>query len=256
MMTPMTTPAHETAGDSAAVARIEALAHVRSALALLHAAAGQGPAAFSTSFGAEDMVVLDLIARHVLPIAMFTLDTGRLPEETYELMRAVEQRYGRCVDTLFPDGRAVQDLVARNGINGFRDSVENRKACCAVRKLEPLGRGLAGKRAWVTGLRAQQSTARAQLAPREIDAQHGVEKFNPLHDWSESQVWDYLRAIGVPYNALHDRFYPSIGCAPCTRAVAVGEDIRAGRWWWENADAKECGLHPGGVSVIPLRVTA
>ena len=245
--------------DSAAPAPapdINAAAHVQGALALLRAAAAQGPAVFSTSFGAEDMVVLDLIRRHGLPIAMFTLDTGRLPEETYALMRAVEERYGRCVDVLFPDARAVQDLVARNGINGFRDSVENRKACCAVRKLEPLGRGLAGKRAWITGLRAQQSASRAQLAPRQADAERGVEKFNPLHDWSEAQVWEYLRGTGVPYNALHDRFYPSIGCAPCTRAVAVGEDIRAGRWWWENAEAKECGLHPGSQAIIPLRVTA
>ena len=255
-MTQWATLSHPAAGDSAAAEGVQALAHVRSATALLQAAAGQSPAVFSTSFGAEDMVVLDLIARHHLPISMFTLDTGRLPEETYDLMRVVEERYGRCVETLFPDADAVQELVARNGINGFRDSVDNRKACCAVRKLEPLARGLSGKRAWVTGLRAQQSAARAQLAPREMDTQRGIEKFNPLHDWSESQVWEYLRTLGVPYNALHDRFYPSIGCAPCTRAVAVGEDIRAGRWWWENADAKECGLHPGGVAVIPLRVTA
>jgi phosphoadenosine phosphosulfate reductase len=245
-----------TAAPLPATPDIDGAAHVQGALALLRAAAAQGPAVFSTSLGAEDMVVLDLIRRHGLPIAMFTLDTGRLPEETYTLMRAVEERYGRCVDVLFPDARAVQDLVARNGINGFRDSVENRKACCAVRKLEPLGRGLAGKRAWITGLRAQQSASRAQLAPRQTDAERSVEKFNPLHDWSEAQVWEYLRGAGVPYNALHDRFYPSIGCAPCTRAVAVGEDIRAGRWWWENAEAKECGLHPGSHAIIPLRVTA
>jgi phosphoadenosine phosphosulfate reductase len=239
------------AGDPA-----DGAAHIGSALALLRAAADQAPAVFSTSFGAEDMVVLDLIRRHGLAIGMFTLDTGRLPEETYTLMHEVEARYGRCVEVLFPDAGAVQALVARNGINGFRDSVEKRKACCAVRKLEPLGRGLAGKRAWVTGLRAQQSASRAQLAPRETDAERGVEKFNPLHDWTEAQVWDYLRGRGVPYNALHDRFYPSIGCAPCTRAVAVGEDLRAGRWWWEQAGAKECGLHPGGPAVLPLRVTA
>jgi len=250
------TPPSSAGAGADAAARIDAQAQVAGALALLREAAALAPAVFSTSFGAEDMVVLDLIRRHALPIGMFTLDTGRLPEETYDLMRAVEDRYGRCVDTLFPDARAVQELVARNGINGFRDSVENRKACCAVRKLEPLGRGLAGKRAWITGLRAAQSATRAQLAPREADAARGVAKFNPLHDWTEAQVWDYLRTLGVPYNALHDRFYPSIGCAPCTRAVAVGEDIRAGRWWWENADTKECGLHPGGASVIPLRVSA
>ncbi len=253
-MNPFNPPA--AVADPQGAARIEAQAHVAGALALLREAAALAPAVFSTSYGAEDMVVLDLIRRHALPIGMFTLDTGRLPEETYELMRAVEARYGRCVDTLFPEAGALQALVARNGINGFRDSVENRKSCCAVRKLEPLGRGLAGKRAWVTGLRAAQSATRAQLAPRETDAARGMAKFNPLHDWSEAQVWDYIRGLGVPYNALHDRFYPSIGCAPCTRAVAVGEDIRAGRWWWENADTKECGLHPGGASVIPLRVSA
>ena len=249
-------PASSIDPRSAAVTGADDAPHVRSALALLRAAAAQGPAAFSTSLGAEDMVLLDLIRRHGLAIGMFTLDTGRLPEETYALLREVEERYGRCVAVLFPDARAVQDLVARDGTNGFRDSVERRKACCAVRKLEPLGRGLAGKRAWVTGLRAQQSASRAQLAPRETDAERGVEKFNPLHDWTEAQVWDYLRGRGVPYNALHDRFYPSIGCAPCTRAVAVGEDLRAGRWWWEQAGAKECGLHPGGPAVLPLRVTA
>lgn len=216
---------------------------IDSALAVLRAAADLPPAAFSTSFGAEDMVVLDLIRRHALPIGIFTLDTGRLPEETYVLMQQVEQRYGRCVATLFPDAQAVQRLVAANGINGFYDSVDNRKACCAVRKLEPLGRALAGKRAWVTGLRAEQSVTRADLAKREIDRERGLEKFNPLADWSESDVWAYIRANDVPYNALHDRSYPSIGCAPCTRAVAPGEDVRAGRWWWENPESKECGLH-------------
>ena len=231
-------------------------AQVRSALALLRAAAAHGPAVFSTSFGAEDMVVLDLIRRNGLDIGLFTLDTGRLPEETYALMRVVEERYGRCVQTLFPDAAAVEALVAANGINGFRDSVDKRKACCAVRKLEPLARGLAGKRAWVTGLRAQQSPTRAGLPARETDAQRGLEKFNPLHDWSAAQVWDYLHGNGVPYNALHDRFYPSIGCAPCTRAIAAGEDLRAGRWWWENENAKECGLHPAARPAIGLQEIA
>jgi phosphoadenosine phosphosulfate reductase len=215
----------------------------QSALAVLRAAADLPPAAFSTSFGAEDMVVLDLIRRHALPISIFTLDTGRLPEETYTLMQEAEQRYGKCVANFFPDAQAVQKLVAANGINGFYESVENRKACCAVRKLEPLGRALAGKRAWVTGLRAQQSVTRAALASRESDAERGLEKFNPLADWSEADVWAYIRANDVPYNALHDRFYPSIGCAPCTRAITPGEDLRAGRWWWENPENKECGLH-------------
>lgn len=216
---------------------------IASAVALLREAAQLQPAAFSTSFGAEDMVVLDLIRRHALPIEIFTLDTGRLPEETYRLMQRVEERYGRCFETYFPDASAVQQLVSRDGINGFYQSVEKRKACCAVRKLEPLARALAGKRAWVTGLRAQQSVTRAELAPREWDAQWNVEKFNPLADWSEADVWDYIRGRDVPYNELHDRFYPSIGCAPCTRAITPGEDLRAGRWWWERPESKECGLH-------------
>jgi phosphoadenosine phosphosulfate reductase len=213
------------------------------ALAVLRQAAATQPAAFSTSFGAEDMVVLDLIHRHRLPIGIFTLDTGRLPDETYRLMQQVEGRYGACVVTYFPDANAVQGLVADHGINGFYQSIDKRKACCAVRKLEPLGRALAGKHAWVTGLRAQQSVTRASLAPREFDAERGLEKFNPLADWSEAEVWDYIRAHDVPYNELHDRFYPSIGCAPCTRAITPGEDPRAGRWWWELPEHKECGLH-------------
>jgi len=226
---------------------------IESALAVLRAAAGLPPATFSTSFGAEDMVVLDLIRRHALPISIFTLDTGRLPQETYDLMQKVEERYGRCVATYFPDAQRVQRLVAENGINGFYASVENRKACCAVRKLEPLGRALAGKRAWVTGLRAEQSITRADLAKRETDAERGLEKFNPLADWSESDVWAYIRSNDVPYNALHDRFYPSIGCAPCTRAITPGEDLRAGRWWWENAENKECGLHIKDGKVMRLK---
>lgn len=216
---------------------------IDSALALLAKAARIQPAAFSTSFGAEDMVLLDLIRRHELPISIFTLDTGRLPEETYRLMQDVEERYGQCVSAYFPDAQAVQRLVATNGINGFYTSVDKRKACCAVRKTEPLARALAGKRAWVTGMRASQSVTRAQLAPHERDAAIGIEKFNPLHDWTEAEVWAYVRAEGVPYNELHERFYPSIGCAPCTRAISPGEDIRAGRWWWESPAEKECGLH-------------
>jgi len=226
------------------------------ALALLRAAAELSPAVFSSSFGAEDMVVLDLIQEHQLPIGIFTLDTGRLPEETYALMQAVEERYGRCFQVVYPDTQGVQQLVARNGINGFRDSVDKRKACCAVRKVEPLGRALAGQRAWVTGLRAQQSAERAGLPARAWVPAYGLEKFNPLHDWSEAQVWSYLRGRAVPYNALHDRFYPSIGCAPCTRAVALGEDPRAGRWWWEQEGGKECGLHRPGGRTIPITESA
>lgn len=226
-------------------------AKVASALALLREAQTLAPATFSSSFGAEDMVLLDLIRSHQLDISIFTLDTGRLPAETYALMQQVEERYGYCFTTYFPHAQAVQTLVAKNGINGFYDSVENRKECCAVRKLEPLKRALAGQKAWVTGLRAEQSVTRHGLIASEDDAQYGVRKFNPLHDWSEQDVWAYLRHNAVPYNALHDQFYPSIGCAPCTRAIAVGEDVRAGRWWWESQDSKECGLH-----VLPISLKA
>jgi phosphoadenosine phosphosulfate reductase len=231
-------------------------AHIESALGLLREAAALAPAAFSTSFGAEDMVVLDLIRHYDIPIDVFTLDTGRLPEETYALMQRVEQVYGRCFETFYPDSAAVQALVRERGINGFYESVENRKACCAVRKVEPLKRALNGRRAWVTGLRVQQAASRAQLAARARDEAFGIEKFNPLHDWSEQQVWEYIRGRDVPYNALHDRHYPSIGCAPCTRAIAQGEDIRAGRWWWENPETKECGLHGHRTAAIPVRVAA
>jgi len=216
---------------------------IESAVALLREAAALAPAAFSTSFGAEDMVLLDLIQHHQLPIRIFTLDTGRLPEETHALMERVEQAYGRCFTVYFPDAGAVQQLVAADGVNGFYQSVAARKRCCSVRKVEPLARALAGQAAWVSGLRAGQSSERAAVAARAFDPTYRLEKFNPLHDWSESDVWDALRSRQIPYNELHDRFYPSIGCAPCTRAIAVGEDPRAGRWWWENGEARECGLH-------------
>lgn len=230
---------------------------IDSALHLLREAASLPPAAFSTSFGAEDMVVLDLIRRHRIAIDIFTLDTGRLPEETYTLMQQVEEVYGRCFETFYPDSEAVQTLVRERGINGFYTSIENRKACCEVRKVEPLKRALSGRRTWVTGLRAQQGVSRADLAARSRDETHAVEKFNPLYDWTEQQVWQYIRDSSVPYNALHDRHYPSIGCAPCTRAITVGEDVRAGRWWWENPETKECGLHVQRPAAIPIRaVTA
>lgn len=229
-------------------------ARVDGALALLAAAAAHQPATFSSSFGAEDMVLLDLIQRHSLPISIFTLDTGRLHEQTYALMQKVEARYGHCFLVFTPDPVAVQRLVAANGINGFYESVDKRKACCNVRKSEPLARALNGKAAWVTGQRAAQSVTRTALAPRDWDAGHRVHKFNPLHNWTEDDVWNYLRAGDVPYNELHDRFFPSIGCAPCTRAISVGEDVRAGRWWWEQADTKECGLHVR--QPIPIREIA
>ena len=201
------------------------------------------PATFANSLGAEDMVLTDLILKAQLPIDIFSLDTGRLPAETYELMGAVEKHYGYKLTIFFPRADEVETYVRNQGINAFRESVTLRKACCTIRKVEPLKRALAGKRAWITGLRAQQAATRDGLPLREYDAGNGLEKFNPLAGWTEKEVWTYIRQNAVPYNALHDKFYPSIGCAPCTRAISPGEDVRAGRWWWESPESKECGLH-------------
>jgi len=201
------------------------------------------PAVFASSLGAEDQVLTDLIVRSGLPITIFSLDTGRLPTETYDLIAAVEKHYGIKLKLYYPKHEAVEQYVRTEGINGFYQSVEQRKSCCHVRKVEPLQRALAGNKAWITGLRAEQATTRKSLPIREFDANNALEKFSPLTDWTEKEVWAYLRLHGVPYNALHDQHYPSIGCAPCTRAIAAGEDVRAGRWWWENPETKECGLH-------------
>lgn len=201
------------------------------------------PATFANSLGAEDMVLTDLIVKHAPGIGIFSLDTGRLPAETYALMAEVDHRYSLRLQLYYPRHEDVEAFTNAHGINGFYDSVEARKACCHARKVEPLRRALAGHRAWITGMRAEQSATRTGLPVQLFDADNGLEKFNPLADWTEKEVWAYIRLHDVPYNALHDRFYPSIGCAPCTRPVAVGEDVRAGRWWWENPESKECGLH-------------
>jgi phosphoadenosine phosphosulfate reductase len=203
------------------------------------------PATLACSFGAEDMVLLDLIARRALPVAIFTLDTGRLHQETYDLMQSVRSRYsGVAVETFYPNAQSVEAYVRDHGVNGFYDAVALRERCCAVRKIEPLKRALAGKKSWIVGLRREQSVMRRAVAPIERDAANGLHKVSPLVDWSNNDVWGYLRRFDVPTNALHRRGYPSIGCAPCTRVVEPGEDPRAGRWWWENADTRECGLHP------------
>jgi phosphoadenosine phosphosulfate reductase len=213
-------------------------------LARLQAASQQFPAiTFANSLGAEDMVLSDMILRAQLPISLFSLDTGRLPPETYQLMQALEQRYQCKLTIYFPQAQTVEQYVQQHGINGFYDSIELRKACCHMRKVEPLKRALNGQQAWITGMRAEQSATRANLPLQEFDSANGLEKFNPLSDWQENEVWAYIRMHDVPYNQLHDAFYPSIGCAPCTRAVAIGEDVRAGRWWWEDPTQKECGLH-------------
>ncbi len=212
-------------------------------------AARHAPAVFASSFGAEDMIVIDLIARHALPIRIITLDTGRLPEETHTLIERTRRRYKLPIDIYTPDTRQVQAFVRDHGVNAFYDSVALRKECCAVRKSEPLARALVAKGAWITGQRREQSITRAELPLEEFDAVHGLPKFNPLATWSTDDVWTYVRAHDVPYNALHDQGYPSIGCAPCTRAVEPGENIRAGRWWWEAPEHKECGLHRRRIAV-------
>jgi phosphoadenosine phosphosulfate reductase len=224
------------------------------ALALLHRIGSQhAPAALASSFGAEDMVLTDLIARHRLPVSIFTLDTGRLHGETYNLIDRVREHYGVPIEVYYPDTRAIESFVHDNGVNAFYRTVELRQSCCAIRKTEPLARALAGRSAWVTGQRRAQSATRSAVAVEEIDTVHAIPKFNPLADWSEDEVWRYVRHHKVPYNPLHDLGYPSLGCAPCTRAVHPGEDIRAGRWWWEGADQKECGLHRRPLR-IPVRV--
>ena len=230
--------------DDAAL--LEALdARVAAARQLLREIADDfSPAAFASSLGAEDMVLTDLIVRQRLEIEIFSLDTGRLPPETYDLIAEVKKHYGLALRLYSPRHDLVEAWTHEHGINAFYESVELRQGCCFVRKVEPLQRALAGRKAWITGLRAQQAASRDGLSLRSVDsANGGLEKFNPLAEWSEREVWAYLKLNGVPYNALHDRFYPSIGCAPCTRPVTPGEDVRAGRWWWEHPQSKECGLH-------------
>jgi len=210
---------------------------------LAEAVVNFSPVTFANSLGAEDMVLTDLIARYQPDIEMFSLDTGRLPQETYDLMQEVRQRYSVPLVIYFPDRVLIEEYVAQNGINGFYDSVESRKGCCYIRKVEPLKRALNGKRAWLTGMRRDQAVTRGNLDVSSFDADHGLQKINPLLDWTNAEVWEYIKQNNVPYNKLHDRFFPSIGCAPCTRSVTPGEDIRSGRWWWENPENKECGLH-------------
>ncbi len=228
--------------DPALLASLEAKVTILKAD--LAAAVAEFPAiTMANSLGAEDMVLTDVIATSKLAIEIFSLDTGRLPLETYDLMAKVQAHYGLKLKFYYPNHEAVESFTRENGINGFYDSVALRKACCHARKVEPLGRALAGKQAWITGLRAEQSTTRTDLPKQQFDEGNGLIKLNPLSAWTEKEVWAYIRLNKVPYNALHDKFYPSIGCAPCTRPVSIGEDVRAGRWWWENPETKECGLH-------------
>jgi phosphoadenosine phosphosulfate reductase len=198
----------------------------------------------ASSFGAEDVVIIDMLSKINSEARVITLDTGRLHQETYDVMDEVRQRYGIKVEVYFPDQGAVERMVTEHGLNLFYKSVEFRKLCCGIRKVEPLNRALAGLDAWIAGLRRDQVQTRSTIRKVEIDEQHnGILKINPIADWTWENVWDYVRKNAVPYNKLHDLGYPSIGCEPCTRAVMPGEDPRAGRWWWEQGAQKECGLH-------------
>lgn len=199
--------------------------------------------AFSTSLGAEDQVITAMLMQIDKNARIFTLDTGRLFPETYELIEKTEARYGMRIQLYFPDTQSVEKMVSEKGINLFYYSVENRKLCCGIRKIEPLKRALAGNEIWITGLRKQQSPTRTDMNVAEYDTANNILKINPLLHWSEEMVWDYIHQNNVPFHVLHSKGFPSIGCKPCTRAIEPGEDIRAGRWWWENPDSKECGLH-------------
>lgn len=199
----------------------------------------------ASSFGAEDVAIIDMMAKISKDKAhVFTLDTGRLNQETYDVMDDIRARYGISVMAYFPDQKEVEDMIRTRGMNLMYASVENRKMCCDIRKVHPLNRALASLDGWITGLRRDQAATRADTKKIELDGAHGgMIKLNPIADWTSEMVWDYIKKNNVPYNKLHDMGYPSIGCEPCTRAVEAGEDPRAGRWWWENAAHKECGLH-------------
>jgi phosphoadenosine phosphosulfate reductase len=214
------------------------------------------PAVFASSLAAEDMVLTDLILKAGLPLGIFSLETGRLHKETLDMVARVQERYGYEIALYRPRQSDVTAHIVKHGHNAFYDSVELRKECCHIRKVEPLGRALQGKAAWITGQRRAQSSTRSDLPVQEDDAAHGMQKFNPLADWSEEEVWEYIRGNDVPYNPLHDQGYPSIGCEPCTRAIEPGEDVRAGRWWWENPESKECGLHLVDGKLIRIKKVA
>jgi phosphoadenosine phosphosulfate reductase len=200
-------------------------------------------AVFSSSLGAEDQVITHLMMQIDKSSRVFTLDTGRLFQETYELIEKTEARYGMRMEVYFPDQNAVEEMVSTRGINLFYHSIENRKLCCEIRKIMPLRRALKDNEVWITGLRREQSPTRTDMKHAEWDAEMQIIKVNPLLDWTQDQVWQFVHEHKIPFNPLHNKGFPSIGCQPCTRAILPGEDIRAGRWWWENPETKECGLH-------------
>jgi phosphoadenosine phosphosulfate reductase len=205
---------------------------------------GKGSMALASSLGAEDQVLTHVLTNNFFGLKIFTIDTGRLHPETIDLMAQTEAAYSFSYEVLRPSSLLVEEMTAAHGKDLFYNSVELRKECCRVRKVVPLRSKLATLKAWITGLRRDQAVTRKEVRKVEWDEENGLVKINPLADWSEAMVWEYIRKHQVPYNALHDQGYPSIGCAPCTRAVKPGEDIRSGRWWWESPQHKECGLHP------------
>jgi phosphoadenosine phosphosulfate reductase len=218
---------------------------------------------YANSLGPESMVLTDLIwgsasgaqtaaasAANLSEIEIFSIDTGRLYPETYDLIERVQQRYGRALRIFYPDASELEGWVGANGINGFRDGIDQRRGCCVIRKVEPFRRAVSGRAAWVTGIRRAQSAGRAAAAPVAWDGEYGLHKVSPLLEWTEKDVWEYIRRKRLPYNVLHDKGFPSIGCAPCTRAVQLGDDPRSGRWWWERSESRECGLHPRPASSL------
>jgi phosphoadenosine phosphosulfate reductase len=202
-----------------------------------------GEVIFSTSFGWEDQVISHIIFKNDLPIKVFTLETGRLFPETYYVWNRTLEMYGKPIHAYYPNTQALENLISAKGPSSFYESVENRKECCGIRKVEPLKRALAGNSVWITGIRADQSMNREHMDNVEWDEGNQLLKYHPIFDWTLDQVKEYIRENNIPYNPLHDKGFPSIGCAPCTRAVREGEDFRAGRWWWEDQSKKECGLH-------------
>ncbi len=220
---------------------------------LEHGVREYGDVVYSNSLGMEAMVLTDIIATYVPEIEIFTLDTGRLHDETLGLLDRLERRYQRRIAVFYPDAKAIEQFVYDNGINGCYLGLEERQSCCNIRKIEPFKRAIAGRKAGVTGVRREQSAERAQGEAIAWDDRYGLWKISPLLEWKEDDVWAYIKARNLPYNPLHDKGFPSIGCAPCTRAVEPGADPRSGRWWWENPESRECGLQPRR-RVIPLKV--
>ncbi len=202
-----------------------------------------GKVVFSSSFGWEDQVITHIIFKNDLPIKVFTLETGRLFPETFYVWNRTLEMYGKQIHAYYPNTHAVENMISTKGPSSFYESVENRKECCGIRKVEPLKRALAGNSVWITGIRADQSMNREHMDNAEWDEGNQILKFHPIFDWTLDQVKEFIRENNIPYNPLHDKGFPSIGCAPCTRAVREGEDFRAGRWWWEDQSKKECGLH-------------